>query len=98
MRKEPPESYSTIIEQGHSPTNDLLMMRYLAPYLAGLLLSTLHPAHRAHFVDVGCNSGWLLTIVSFPGVGVDIAPAVLRRAAGKGLAVVRADAASLPFQ
>lgn len=52
-------------------------------------------------VDVACGTGDLAALAAAAGarvVGVDFAPGMLARARGRGAALVRGDAAALPFR
>lgn len=52
-------------------------------------------------VDVGCGSGDLAALAAAAGarvVGIDVAPAMLAHARGRGAMLVRADAAALPVR
>jgi demethylmenaquinone methyltransferase/2-methoxy-6-polyprenyl-1,4-benzoquinol methylase len=52
-------------------------------------------------VDVACGTGDLAALAAAAGVravGVDFAPAMLARARGRGVALVRGDAAALPLR
>ncbi|WP_428261166.1 class I SAM-dependent methyltransferase [Haliangium sp.] len=49
-------------------------------------------------LELGCGDGRLLTQVHAPvRIGIDVSAEMLRRARGRGLTVVRADAHALPF-
>jgi len=53
---------------------------------------------RGRVLELGCGTGRLLASARAPvRVGIDVAPAMLARAAARGLTVARADAHALPF-
>jgi SAM-dependent methyltransferase len=79
----PTAPYSTVIERGYTPTNDRII-DYLKPRI------------RAPWIDIGCNTGWLLSEVP-GGVGVDRSPVMVAAARAKGLDVLEADAVALPY-
>lgn len=79
---EPP--YSTVIERGTSPINDHI--------IGWLKLRIVAP-----WIDIGCNTGWLLSEVP-GGVGVDASPVMVAAARAKGLDAHLAYAESLPFR
>jgi SAM-dependent methyltransferase len=68
-----------------------------------LLLRLAGPVTGERVLDVGAGTGWFTQAFAGAGaqvVGLDVSLAMLRVAAGKGLAIslVRADAHALPFQ
>lgn len=75
--------YTVIIEKGHKLANDAII-EFLIPRVEG------------NWLDVGCNTGWLLSCVP-NGVGVDATRAMVQRAAAKRLRVCWAWGEALPF-
>jgi len=75
--------YTTVIERGQSNRNDN-NHKFLVSRI------------RGRWLDVGCNTGWLLEDVP-NGTGIDSSEIVLAKAVRKGLPVVRAVAEILPF-
>lgn len=80
----PGPAYTTVIERGYTPVNDRIM---------DFLLPRVGPA----YLDVGCNTGWLL-MEAAGGVGVDASEVLVARAVGRGLAAACARAEALPFR
>lgn len=75
--------YNLIIERGQHPINDR-NHDFIVPRI------------RGRWLDIGCNSGWLLEDVPH-GVGVDASPVLVEKARAKGLDVRQAWAEDLPF-
>jgi|WetSurMetagenome_2_1015567.scaffolds.fasta_scaffold12129_6 ubiquinone/menaquinone biosynthesis C-methylase UbiE len=76
--------YNVVIEKGHSPVNDAII-KFIASQI------------RGRYLDVGCNTGFLLEIVP-NGFGVDLSPLMIDIALKKGLPVQLANAEKLPFK
>lgn len=79
----PEAPYSTVIERGYTPVNDFII-DFIKPHVT------------APYLDIGCNSGWLLSEVP-GGIGVDLSPLMVEAARAKGLDVRLAAAQALPF-
>jgi SAM-dependent methyltransferase len=79
----PEAAYSTIIERGYTPINDAI-------------LDWLIPRIRGRWLDIGCNTGALLSEVP-RGYGVDASPGLVAMAREKGLEARYGDATALPF-
>jgi SAM-dependent methyltransferase len=79
--------YSIKIERGHSPINDGIIS-FLKERLENL------KPHR--WLDVGCNTGWLIESLGY-GDGVDASEQLVQVAISRGLSVQHAWAESLPF-
>jgi|WetSurSiteA1Bulk_404760.scaffolds.fasta_scaffold10059_3 ubiquinone/menaquinone biosynthesis C-methylase UbiE len=78
------ENYYTLaIEEGHHPINDGII-RFLQDKIYG------------RWLDVGCNSGWLLSLVP-NGTGIDASSKMIELAKVKGLKVIHGTAEKLPF-
>lgn len=75
--------YNIVIEQDHSP-NNVRVHDFLAARV------------KAPYLDVGCNTGWLLEMVD-GGIGIDPTFALVQRARMKGLNVVFGWGEYLPF-
>lgn len=76
-------TYSTVIERGGNPVNDRII-DYLKPRIV------------APYLDIGCNTGWLLSEVP-GGTGIDASPIMVSAALDKGLNVRLGAAESLQF-
>ncbi len=76
-------NYKTVIERGRSPQSDA-MHDFLVPRISG------------HWLDVGCNAGWMLSDIP-NGVGVEPSLSLVELARAKGLEVHHAWAEELPF-
>jgi SAM-dependent methyltransferase len=79
--------YRVNIRPGHSPINDALM--------AWLIPKVKERGERS-YLDIGCNTGWLLETVP-GGVGVDLSEYCVRACRDKNLPVISANACALPF-
>lgn len=79
----PEAPYSTVIERGYTPANDRI-------------IDWLKPRIVAPYIDIGCNTGWLLSEVP-GGIGIDRSPVMVEAARAKGLDVIEADAARIPL-
>jgi ubiquinone/menaquinone biosynthesis C-methylase UbiE len=79
------KEYSTIIERGRDKINDDIF-DYLLPRLNGKVL------------DIGCNTGYLLSVYKGESRGVDASSLMVAKAVAKGLDVIQADACKLPFE
>lgn len=79
----PEAPYSTVIERGYTPVNDFII-DYLKPRIV------------APYVDLGCNTGWLLCEVP-GGVGVEASPDLAQRARDKGCEVYCGRVECTPF-
>ncbi len=79
----PETPYTTVIERGTNPVNDRI-------------IDFLKPRIRGRWLDIGCNSGWLLSEVP-RGSGVDASPELVQRARSKGLDARVGLAECLPF-
>lgn len=77
------KDYDVVIERGRSEINDRI-------------IDFLKPKIRGKYLDVGCNTGWLLEEVP-GGVGVDASKQLVEMAVEKGLDVRYAYAENLPF-
>jgi SAM-dependent methyltransferase len=75
-------SYNVKIERGHTPVNDKI-------------IDFLKPRIHGSYIDIGCNTGWLLSEVS-GGVGVEQSRELVEKATAKGLTVYQASAENLP--
>jgi SAM-dependent methyltransferase len=75
--------YFVDIIRGHSDQNDYII-DFLKPRIVG------------DYLDIGCNSGWLLSEVP-GGMGVDLSKTMVRKANDKGLKAFWMDAADLNF-
>jgi ubiquinone/menaquinone biosynthesis C-methylase UbiE len=71
------------IRRGQSAMNDYII-DFLKTQISG------------EYLDIGCNSGWLLSELP-GGMGVDIDRYLVKRAKAKGLKVVTSTAECLPF-
>ncbi len=75
--------YRAVIDRGWSPQNDAIH-DFLVPRVSG------------HWLDIGCNSGWMLSDIP-NGVGVEPSLFLVELARAKGLDVHHAWAEELPF-
>jgi len=78
------KNYDVIIERGHSEINDRI-------------IDFLKPKIQGRYLDVGCNTGWLLEEVP-NGVGVEPSAPLVKRATNKGLNVIEGSGEKLPFE
>lgn len=76
-------NYKTVIERGRSPQIDAIH-DFLIPRVSG------------HWLDIGCNAGWMLSDIP-NGVGVEPSLFLVELARAKGLDVHHAWAEELPF-
>jgi SAM-dependent methyltransferase len=76
-------SYNVKIERGHTPVNDKI-------------IDFLKPRIHGSYIDIGCNTGWLLSEVS-GGTGIEQSPELVKLARKKGLVVIEASAENLPW-
>ena len=79
----PEAAYTTVIERGYTRANDLII-DFLLPRIHG------------YWLDIGCNTGWLLSEAP-GGVGVDASVDLVQKARAKGLDARHASAEALPF-
>lgn len=75
--------YNIIIEKGHSTRNDAVI-DFLTTKISG------------RYLDVGCNTGWLLSLIP-KGIGVDASIQMVKLAKTKNLTVCYAWGEALPF-
>jgi SAM-dependent methyltransferase len=75
------EPYSLVIERGHSEINDRI-------------IDFLKTKIKGKFLDVGCNTGWL--VKDLDGIGVDASPVMVEKANDKRVILARAE--ELPFK
>lgn len=80
--------YKTVIERGNHEVNDQ-KHAFMADRLTAM--------QPIHWLDIGCNSGWLLEDVP-GGDGVDASIEMVERARAKGLTVHHGTAEQLPFE
>lgn len=78
------ENYDVEIERGRSEINDRIF-DYLLPMLDGYVL------------DVGCNTGYLISQYKGNALGVDSSFIMIQKAQAKGLNVMYVDGHKLPF-
>lgn len=76
-------NYRTVIERGRSPQIDAIH-DFVRPRISG------------HWLDIGCNAGWMLSDVPM-GVGVEPSLHLVEIARAKGLDVHHGWAEDLPF-
>ncbi len=75
------EAYNCVIERGHNEINDRII-DFLKTKIDG------------KFLDVGCNTGWLVKELN--GVGVDASPLMVAKANDDRILLAKAEA--LPFK
>ena len=80
-------NYSAVIERGRDERND---------FKHAFMVARIRDLQPQHWLDIGCNTGWLLEDVP-GGVGADASLAMVRKARAKGLDVHHAWADNLPF-
>ena len=76
-------NYSVDIIRGYNPINDYV-------------IDWIKPKIKGKYLDIGCNSGWLLTEVP-DGSGIDASKKLIDLAKNKGCNAIWADATCLPF-
>lgn len=76
-------NYRAVIQRGRSPQTDAIH-DFLVPRISG------------HWLDIGCNAGWMLSDIP-DGVGIEPSLLLVELARAKGLTVHHGWAEELPF-
>ena len=91
-----PGQYDDLVEEWWEPQGAFAALHWLAAARAELVPPP--PRSSAVLVDLGCGGGLLAPLVSgYRHVGVDPVASAAAVAAGRGISVVRADAAAVPL-
>lgn len=93
-----PSLYDVVIERGKSPLNDQIIDKIKQNIPRKKLITSSDPSSISNkYLDVGCNTGWLLEEVPY-GVGIDNSKIIVSQALAKGLDVICHDVTmGLPF-